>query len=500
MPCRQKRRPASGAAARVRQHGVAEPQVVLEDVQIDGLQIAGQRPELDVPENAAKRIATGTRSRAPGIAKPQRLASRQERRGPVDAGADVAAFVRAEDGIGNLGAAAADAVCARLHDEQDRHAVCAKPDRRLDRGAGRRRRRASARVLPRHAASAQAACGPRACRTARPRPEPALPVAADSPVRRRRPPASPAAVLVALREARWLQQEGRAPPVRAKAPLRVRLPECRPARARGPQTPSLRVAGRLQTGGVVRGAGGRRCVLLLGLATCLRGKAGLAQLPHPVQLLGQPPGLLGALTRQLLLVGRVRALGLRGGLRLAPARAAGVSASPASSSSAFARSFSACSMRRRASSVSRASSCAGPHLIGFAARAGEHVGLVRPALLHSAARILCRFGCRPPLGLGGLARGLRLLLGLAACGPPPPCALLRAWRPHRQARPSDFLVSAALGLSAFFLAFGAVGLAGELLGHLVRGVVGPRRHSKHQRSGDQTIAPRATALADIAYS
>ena len=130
---------------------------------------------------------------------------------------------------------------------------------------------------------------------------------------------------------------------------------------------------------------------------------------------------------------------------------------PASSASALARSFSACSTRRRAS-------CVGvrihprPHLLSLAPCTGEHVGFVGLALLGS-----------PPGGIGGLAPGFGRLPG----GPPSRRGALLGGRRLLLA----FLATRPCPCRALDLArlafFGTLRTAGELLGHLVRGLLAP---------------------------
>ena len=207
---------------------------------------------------------------------------------------------------------------------------------------------------------------------------------------------------------------------------------------------------------------GRGC-LLLGLAPGLRGQARLANLAHAIELLRQAPRLLHALTRQLVLV---RSLGTFG-LALACQQGFGLGALLLGLLDQAAR------LLRQPRMLLR-----GLHLFSLAPGAGQHFRFVRPALLGSAPGRLGGFA----LGFGGLARGLCLQVGGALLGF---CRLALG-----------VLLLGRLGL-VLVLLLGCVWLAlrlrlglgavrsGKLLGHLVRGIVGPRRRTQHQPRGDQ---------------
>ena len=132
MPCGTGDAAGLGAAGRVGEDGVALAPVVLEDVQVDRLQVARQRAQIDAAEDAAERAAARPCPRPQRIAEAERPAPGHEHGRLVGAGADVAAVAgNAENRIGDLGAATADAVGAGLQDEQDGHLRFAQAGRRL---------------------------------------------------------------------------------------------------------------------------------------------------------------------------------------------------------------------------------------------------------------------------------------------------------------------------------------------------------------------------------
>ena len=288
----------------VRQDGVADPPVVLEDVQVDGLQEARQGPELDAAEDASERIAAGARARAPGVAEAQRLAPGQEHGRPLGAGADVAAIARAQDGVGDLGTVAADAVGAGRHHEQHRHARGVAADGGLDRGGGRCGRRGCGDGRGGYVRRRlrQPGFGDRGGGSAWPAP---LWLGrrrrARRPARQRPPPAScgggsacggvGAGVTVAVAAGASAgggatATAGAAASTGAGAGVATGAPGGGAGGADA--TDSAGGDGGAASGGGAAGAG-PAAACLLRIAAGLSGRAGFAQLAHAAQLLGEPP-------------------------------------------------------------------------------------------------------------------------------------------------------------------------------------------------------------------
>ena len=116
------------------------------------------------------------------------------------------------------------------------------------------------------------------------------------------------------------------------------------------------------------------------------------------------------------------------------------------------------------------------HLVGLAARAREHVGLVGAALLGRATRLVGRpHGLRRgALGCGSIFHGLCLGLLEGACFRLGLGVLVALG-------PVGFRLLGRLRLALCVPLLGGSTLGGELFRHLVRGLAGHRGRSKNQR-------------------
>jgi hypothetical protein len=106
--------------ARIGADPLAAPPVVFQNVQINGLQVAGEASQIDGAKDAAKRRATGPGAIAPGVEEPQGAAARQKARRLVRAAADIAPVGHTQNGIGRA-VTAADAIGPRRQPLQVRH-------------------------------------------------------------------------------------------------------------------------------------------------------------------------------------------------------------------------------------------------------------------------------------------------------------------------------------------------------------------------------------------
>src|SRR6185295_6902929 len=111
--------PALQATARIGEDLLAPPAVVFQDVQINGLKIAGQAPEIDVAEHAGKLVSAGPGATAPSVGEAQGAAAREKASRKLRPATDVAAVGQAQNRIRRR-VTAANAVAARRHPQQNR--------------------------------------------------------------------------------------------------------------------------------------------------------------------------------------------------------------------------------------------------------------------------------------------------------------------------------------------------------------------------------------------